>query len=201
MIKLGLIVAGVIVGVALSLGGALWYMDQNYAFHGVLIDPPAPAPDFTLTDQFGNPYVLRAQQGKVVLIFFGYTYCPDVCPITLSEYKKIKAQLGKQAEHVQFVYITVDPERDTSERMRIYLENFDPSFVGLTGESQDLEKVWNDYGVYQQRQDSGSAAGYLIDHSARIYAIDKEGRWRLNYPFGMEPERIAQDVLHLIKQK
>jgi len=173
---------------------------MNTTYHGVRIDPPAPAPNFTLTDQQGDLFTLQDQQGKVVLIFFGYTHCPDVCPITLSEYKRIKAILGKRAEDVRFVYITVDPERDTPERMRVYLQNFDPEFIGLTGSRQELELVWQKYGVYQQRQDTGSAAGYLIDHSARIYAIDKMGNWILNYPYGMEPERIAQDVTQLLKQ-
>lgn len=201
MSKLGLVVAGVFLGVALSLGGAYLYLDQNYSYQGVMIDPPAQAPDFRLNDQNGDPYQLSSRTGKVVLVFFGYTNCPDVCPITLSEYKRIKAILGTQAADVDFVYITVDPERDTQERMRIYLENFDPAFIGLTGTNAQLEAVWKDYGVYQQRQQSESALGYLVDHSARIYAIDTNGHWKLNYPFGMEPEHIAKDVAHLLREK
>jgi len=200
MSKTGLIFAGVLIGVMLSLGGGWWFLQKKYTYQGVLIDPPAHAPNFNLTDQHGDSFQLLDQQGKVVLIFFGYTHCPDVCPITLSEYKRVKAILGDQSENVQFVYITVDPERDTQERMRVYLQNFDPDFIGLTGSRPELELVWQKYGVYQQRQDTGSAAGYLIDHSARIYAIDKMGNWILNYPYGMEPDRIAQDVTHLLKQ-
>jgi protein SCO1/2 len=201
MSKLGLIVAGVILGVVFSLGGAWWYFEQNYTYQGVLIDPPAQAPDFALTDQNGYVFQLSQQTGNVVLIFFGYTNCPDVCPITLSEYKQIKAALGERANNVSFVYITVDPERDTQERIREYLQNFDPAFIGLTGTEAELEPVWDSYGVYHLRQESESAAGYLIDHSARIYAIDPQGHWRLNYPFGMEPDRIAQDVAHLLKDQ
>jgi len=199
MSKLGLIVAGVLVGVALSLVGAYLYFDQHYTYQGVLINPPAPAPDFRLTDQNGDPYQLSSRTGKVVLLFFGYTYCPDVCPITLSEYKKIKADLGDRAGEVDFVYITVDPARDTQERVRLYLQNFDPAFTGLTGSEAELQTVWEEYGVYRQPQPGEGGANYLVDHSARIYAIDPQGRWRLNYPFGMEPERIAQDITHLLR--
>ncbi|OQY89614.1 MAG: hypothetical protein B6D39_09490 [Anaerolineae bacterium UTCFX2] len=201
MSKLGLIVAGAILGIALGLGGTYYYLDRQYTYQGVLINPPAHAPDFRLTDQNGNPYQLSSRTGKVVLIFFGYTYCPDVCPVTLSEYKQIKASLGAQSADVDFVLITVDPERDTPERLRTYLENFDPAFIGLSGTETQLEAVWSNYGVYRQRQPGESALGYLVDHSARIYAIDPHGQWRLNYPFGMEPERVSQDVAHLLREK
>lgn len=201
MSKLGLILVGAAVGMALVLGSAWWILEKNYTYQGVLIDPPAPAADFILTDQAGKRYQLSQQHGKVALIFFGYTNCPDVCPITLSEFKRIKTILGERAGEVQFIYVTVDPERDTPERIRAYLANFDPDFIGLTGSRSELESVWKSYGVYQQRQDPGSAAGYLVDHSARIYAIDPQGNWRLNYPFGMEPQKIAQDVAHLLRER
>jgi len=200
MSKLGLIIAGILVGVAISLGGFLWYIEKNYTYQGVLIEPPAAAPEFALMDQNGNRFKLGAQQGKVVLLFFGYTNCPDVCPITLSEFKKVKGILGERAGQVDFVFITVDPERDTPERIRDYLENFDPAFIGLSGTDHELETVWNAYGVYQEHMETEDSAAYPVDHSSRVYAIDKQGQWRLNYPFGMEPERIAQDVIHLLKQ-
>lgn len=190
---------GIILGIALVFG--LWVLnDLNYRYQGVLIDPPAVAPDFTLTDQHGQTFRLSEQRGKAVLIFFGYTNCPDVCPVTLSEYKKIKAGLGNRAQDVVFVFITVDPERDTPERMALYLGSFDPDFIGLTGELQELETVWKNYGVYRQRQDVGSAAGYLMDHSSRLYTIDSRGQWRINYPFGFEASRIVQDLLHLLRE-
>jgi protein SCO1/2 len=191
---------GVVIGLAAVLIAGWYLLQSEYRYQGVVIDPPAPAADFTLTDQNGQAFRLSEQQGKVVLIFFGYTNCPDVCPITLSEYKKIKALLGDQADQVVFIYITVDPERDTVERMKAYLPNFDASFTGLTGDRETLQPVWAAYGVYQQKQDSGSAAGYLVDHSARMYVIDPQGKWRINYPFGMEPEKIAQDLKHLIAE-
>ena len=197
--KLGIIGLGVVIGLLLVF--IIWQVAaQRYTFQGSLIEPPVPAQDFELTDQQGNTYRLSDQKGKVVLIFFGYTHCPDVCPVTLSEFKQIKAQLRDDAENVEFVFITVDPDRDTSEKLASYLVNFDPDFVGLTGETSDLVDVWGNYGVYQEKQESSSAAGYLVDHTARVYAIDINGNWRLTYPFGMEPEKMLQDVRHLIRE-
>lgn len=200
MNKIWFLGMGIAIGLALTLAGGWYLLEQNYRYQGAVIEPPAPAVDFSLTDQNGKLFRLSDQQGKIVLIFFGYTNCPDVCPITLSEYKKIKAMLGDKADQVRFVYITVDPERDTVERMNAYLQNFDPTFVGLTADRATLEPVWKAYGVYQQKQDSGSAAGYLVDHSARTYLVDAQGRWRINYPYGMEPLKIVQDLQHMIKE-
>lgn len=199
MSRYALLGIGVVFGLALVLAG--WFIfDQNYTYQGVLIDPPATATDFVLTDQNGEAFQLSDQRGNVVLIFFGYTHCPDVCPVTLSDFKKIKEQLGEGAESVRFVYITVDPERDTQERMKTYLENFDPGFIGLRADRETLEEVWQAYGVYQERKDVGSAAGYLVDHTARVYLIDPQGNWRLNYPFGMETSKISTDIQHLLKE-
>jgi protein SCO1/2 len=190
----------IVIGLLTTIGAAWFFMDQNYTYQGVLIDPPAEATDFSLNDQNGNPFRLSNQRGEIVLIFFGYTNCPDVCPVTLSEFKRIKAQLGDQADQVRFVFITVDPERDTQERMLAYMNNFDSTFIGLRGERVALEPIWKAYGVYQERQDLGSAAGYLVDHSARIYLIDQQGRWRLNYAYGMEIEKITSDLQHLLRE-
>ena len=200
MSKYSLLGIGVVFGLALAMAG--WYtLNSNYTYQGVLIDPPAPAADFELTDQYGQPFRLSEQSGNVVLIFFGYTNCPDVCPVTLSEYKRVKENLGDLAENVRFVFITVDPERDTRGRLQIYMDNFDPSFIGLSGDRQSLEQVWEAYGVYQEKRDVGSAAGYLVDHTARTYLIDANGNWRLNYPFGMETAKISEDIRHLIKEQ
>jgi protein SCO1 len=201
MNRIWFIGTGVVIGLALTLVIGWYLLDQNYRYQGAVIEPPAQAYDFTLTDQNGNLFRLSDQKGKIVLIFFGYTHCPDVCPITLSEFKKIKTMLGDQADQVRFVYITVDPERDTVEQINSFLQNFDPTFIGLTNDRTSLEPVWKAYGVYQQKQDTSSAVGYLVDHSTRTYLIDSQGFWRINYPYGMESEKIAQDLRHLMKEQ
>ena len=198
--KSGLIAIGIAAGVLITLAIGV-IMAQNYTYQGSLIEPAIPAADFELTDQNGATFRLSEQRGKIVLIFFGYTHCPDVCPVTLSEYRRIKTGLGDQAKNVRFVFITVDPERDTPELLKTYLKAFDPDFIGLSGSREALEAVWKDYGVYQERREVGSAAGYLIDHTARTYAINALGEWRLTYPFGMETEKIIQDIQHLLKEK
>ena len=200
MKKYTLLGISIVIGLLATIGAAWFFMDQSYTYQGVLIDPPAQATDFSLKDQYGNTFRLSEQRGEVVLIFFGYTNCPDVCPVTLSEFKRIKADLGDQADRVRFVFITVDPERDTQERMQTYMNNFDSTFIGLSGERTELEPIWKAYGVYQDRQDLGSAAGYLVDHSAIIYVIDQQGRWRLDYTFGMEVEKITKDLQYLLRE-
>jgi len=188
---------GALIGLAAIL--LVWQIsERNYTYQGSLIDPPARAADFELVDQNGQEFRLSEQQGQVVLIFFGYTNCPDVCPVTLSEFRRVKSQLGDRAQDVQFVFVTVDPERDTAERTGTYLAGFDPAFIGLTGDLEVLQKTWEDYGVLVEKQESASKAGYLIDHTARIYAIDKQGNWRLTFPFGMEAEKISRDIAHLV---
>jgi protein SCO1/2 len=186
-----------LLGVALMITG--WqYIRLPYTFRGSLIDPPVPAADFELTDQNGQIFRLSEQKGQIVLLFFGYTHCPDVCPLTLSDFKQIKSDLRDQADRVRFVFVTVDPDRDTIEVLGKYMLNFDPDFIGLTADRAILEGVWKDYGVYQAKQEVGSAAGYLVDHTARTYLIDQQGNWRLTYPFEMEYADISKDILYLL---
>lgn len=189
---------GVLLGISVILVG--WQLfPRSYTYRGSLIEPPIQAADFNLTDQDGQPFRLSDQRENIVLIFFGYTHCPDVCPLTLSDFKWIKANLGEQATKVRFVFVTVDPERDTAEVLKEYLSNFDPAFIGLTAAPETLEGVWKAYGVYQAKQQLGSAAGYLVDHTARTYLIDQQGNLRLTYPFEMSKEDILADVRFLLR--
>ena len=202
MMKSRFVTIGIValLGLAVVLGA--WQLYSNlYTYQGALIEPPVPAADFELTDQNGGTFRLGEQQGKVVLIFFGYTYCPDVCPVTLSEFRRIKTRLGKDAENVEFVFVTVDPERDTPERLAKHMANFDPEFVALTGEQEELEQVWKSYGVYREKVETTGASGYLVDHTARVYVVDKAGNWRMTFPFGMEVEKMTQDVAHLLRER
>ncbi len=188
---------GLVLGVALVLAG-FRFAQRQYTYRGSLIDPPAPATDFELTDQNGQRFRLSDQQGDIVLLFFGYTHCPDVCPVTLSHFQYIQEQLGDGASEVRFVFVTVDPERDNPERLKTYLSVFNAGITGLTESRVNLEPVWKAYGVYQAKQELGSAAGYLVDHTARTYLIDRQGNWRLTYPFEMDQEDLLADVRHLL---
>ena len=176
------------------------FIQRPHTYRGSLIDPPVPAADFELTDQNGQKFRLSDQDGEIILLFFGYSNCPDVCPLTMSEYKQMKEMLGEQADQVRFVFVTVDPERDTQARLSEYVNAFDPEIIGLTGSRTELEPVWKSYGVYQAKQETGSAAGYTVDHTSRTYLIDQDGNWQLTYPFEMEKEDILSDVRYLLSQ-
>lgn len=196
--------AFLILGFALGLGVlflVIWFLDKNYQYKGSLIEPPVTAPEISLIDQDGGVWNLDDQKGKASVIFFGYTSCPDVCPTTLSIFRQIKLLLDQQNELVNFVYITVDPERDTPEKLKNNLAAFDPSFIGLTGSNVDLEPVWKGYGVYREKVSTESASGYLMDHSAITYVIDKQGNLKLTYPYGMDPREITEDLKHLLKEE
>ena len=196
---------GMILGLAAIFAG--FTLTRPYSFRGSLIDPPVPAADFTLTDSQGIDFTLSDQTGSLVLVFFGYTTCPDVCPATLGEMKQVRqrlladSRLGDTADAVRYVFITVDPQRDTPDRMGKYTATFDPAIIGLTGTEEQLELVWKSYGVYRAISETDSAAGYLVDHTARIYLIDQGGNLRLTYAFGTPVDDLLQDVRYLLKNE
>ena len=197
--RLGLIVGG---GIFLSIVLiAIAILSRPYTFRGSIITPPVPAPDFTLADGLGGNFQLSEQRGKLVLIFFGYTACPDVCPTALSEMKLVQKRLGSLAENVRFVFITVDPERDTPELVAKYAASFSPSFVGLSGSEEDLQPVWQKYGVYREKRTTTSATGYLMDHSAFVYVIDRNGNMRETFSFSTPVDDMVDDVRYLIKER
>lgn len=176
----------------------LYLLTQPYAYQGSLIEPPLPTTDFSLQQADGTIFRLSDQQGKLVLLYFGYTYCPDVCPTTLYDLAKAKERLGKDASKIQVVMVTVDPERDAPDHLERYVTTFDPSFIGLTGDITKLESIWNDFGIYRKKNEIAGAAGYLVDHNTRVYVIDKKGDLRLTFPFGMAFEAMVDDLAHLL---
>ena len=192
----------VIFGMAVLVGLIAVFLvlgpQREYTFQGSLIEPAVAAPQFELTDMNGEQFQLSQLADQVVVMFFGYTGCPDVCPVTLTEFLQIRSKLGRGADQVSFVFVTVDPERDTPERMQKYLTNFDPEIIGLTGERSDLEPVWADYGVYQAKAEGVSPDNYLVDHISRVYVLDADGNLRLTYLFGTENQLITEDVRHLV---
>ncbi len=193
------LVFGLIFGLALVAVGAFAFA-RPYTYQGSLIDPPLPAADFALDATDGSVFQLSEQRGKVVLLFFGYTRCPDVCPTTLYDFKQIIQSLGEQAQDVRFVFVTVDSQRDSLAHLGDYVQAFDPQITALSGSLEALEAVYADYGVFIQKNDLGSAAGYLIDHTARVYVIDADGNLSLTFPFGMEAEAMADDIAHLLEE-
>jgi protein SCO1 len=161
--------------------------------------PPQPARDFALKTPDGSEFRLSKHRGAVVVLSFGYTFCPDVCPTTLVELSQVRAVLGERAKQVQVLFITLDPERDTPERLGIYTRAFDPTFLGLTGTPDQLAQVRQAYGVIAEKEVvSGTAASYLIAHSANMYVVDPQGRLRVVFPFGMAFEEMVHDIKQLL---
>ena len=170
------------------------------SFRGSELEEPVGVPDFGLTDQNGQPFRLSDQRGRVVLLFFGYTQCPDVCPTTLATWKTVHEALGSDAEQVRFAFVTVDPERDTPERLGLHVNAFNPDFVGLTGSQSELQAVYDIFDVFFEKDDSsGSALGYLVSHTATMFVVDPEGQWRLRETYGTPAEDIVHDVQQLLK--
>ncbi len=197
--KRNLLWGGLVFGLIFAIG--LWQaLSQPPSFRGALLEPLLPAPPLQLQTSTGEPFDLQDYRGKVVLIFFGYTSCPDVCPTTLAEMRLLQANLGADAADLQVVFITVDPQRDTPERLTTYVQRFSPQFLALTGAEEALQTVWDDYGIFREIQEVDSAAGYLVAHTARVYAVDKAGNLRLTFAFGTSAEDIQHDVQILLQE-
>ncbi|MBL8103358.1 MAG: SCO family protein [Anaerolineales bacterium] len=170
------------------------------SFRGTAYADPVPAAfEFTLTSSDGTPFQLSDNQGKITLLFFGYTYCPDICPTTLAELKMVMELLKSDADKVQVVFISVDPGRDTSEKVQKYAERFYPTFIGLSGTEEDLAPIWSSYGVFREVVEGTSETNYIINHTARVILIDEAGNMRLSYGFQTPPEDIAHDIKLLLK--
>lgn len=183
-----------------AVAAGVYLFGEPAGFRGTTYAEPYPvAPDFELTRGNGNSFRLSETRGKVVALFFGYTTCPDVCPTTMAELKQALDQLGSQADQVQVLFVTVDPKRDTPERVQEYVNHFRPDFIGLSGAETELATVWNDYGIFREEVKGASAAGYLVDHTARITLIDKQGNLRVSFPFDTPLEDIVNDLKLLIK--
>lgn len=200
MKRLSIFFVGLIAGITLI--GATSFVLTRFLlppnFHGMVMQPQQPARNFTLTSHYGQPVSLNDYRGKVVLLYFGYGACPDVCPTTLVELARARTQLGKDAEKVQVLMITVDPERDAIEKLAEYITFFDRSFIGLTGTLAQIAEVATYYGIYYAKHQEETALGYLVDHTATVMLIDKEGYLRIVYPFGTPAKDFAEDLKYLV---
>ena len=156
------------------------------------------ARDFRLTDHNGQTRTLASFRGKVVAVFFGYTHCPDVCPTTLSDFAAALQQLGTQAERVQVLFVTVDPQRDTPELLKQFVPAFNPSFLGMVADENTLKQLAKEYKVVYQKTSVKGSNDYLMDHSAGTYVYDTKGHLRLLMPYGSGPDMIAQDLKTLL---
>ncbi|GAB4498496.1 MAG: SCO family protein [Anaerolineales bacterium] len=175
------------------------YFLRPHTFHGTVIQSPEPSHDFTLKS-FNGDVSLRDFRGKVVLLYFGYTFCPDICPGTLGNVAQALRDMGTKAEDVQLIMVSLDPERDTPEKLADYMNHFHPSFIGITGTKEQLDEIASLYGIYYQKSEGSNATGYLIDHTATLLVLDREGYLKLVFPYGVTAQDIADDLKYMLRQ-
>ena len=180
-------------GTSLPFGGEL---------RGAVITPPRAVEDFTLASTQGEDFTLSDHRGDIILVYFGYMTCPDVCPATMADLLRAYRELDEDiAENIVVAFITVDPERDTLDRMTVYTAAFHEDFIGLRGEGEALERVMQNFGVEARRREVDSALSYLVDHSASIFVIDTHGQIIEQFLFGTPFEDIAEDVKLIADQQ
>jgi len=155
--------------------------------------------DFALTDHNGKPRTLADYRGKVVVLFFGYTQCPDVCPTTLTELAEVMKRLGPDATKVQVLFATIDPERDTADLLSHYVPAFDPSFVGLYGDADATARTAKEFKIFYQKQPGPTPSTYSMDHSAGTFVFDPQGRLRLYVGYGQGADVFTHDIRELLR--
>lgn len=156
------------------------------------------ATDFKLTDHHGETRQLSDYQGKVVALFFGFTHCPDICPTTMADLAAAMKLMGKNSDHVQVLFVTVDPERDTQAVLSEFVPSFDSRFVGLTGTTEEIERTAQTFKIFYAKQQEPGQSGYSFDHSAGVYVYDKKGKIRIYLKYGQKPQEIAHDLSRLL---
>ncbi|MED5617914.1 SCO family protein [Ideonella sp. BN130291] len=170
------------------------------SFQGVDITGADYARQLALTDADGKPRTLGDFKGKVTVVFFGYTQCPDVCPTTMAELAEVKRSLGPQGDKVQGVFVTIDPERDTPALLKSYLHNFDPGFVALRGTPEQTQAAAKEFKVFYAKVPGKAEGSYTMDHTAGSYVFDTQGRVRLFERYGAGPKALASDLQRLLNE-
>ncbi|MFN8381060.1 MAG: SCO family protein [Anaerolineales bacterium] len=193
-IKIFLSVLVIILGLAVGV-----FFLRPHTFHGTVIQSPELSYDFTLKSAKGD-VSLSDYRGKLVLIYFGYTFCPDICPATLANVGQSLRELGTKADDIQLIMISLDPERDTPEKLEQYVTHFHPSFVGVTGTPDELAKVASLYGIFYEKVAGTDNSGYLLNHTATLLVIDREGYLKLVFPFGVTVPEIVDDLKYMLRQ-
>jgi protein SCO1/2 len=176
--------------------------DNKPQFSAIDVTGADYAKDFQLTDHNGQPRSLQDFRGKIVVLFFGYTQCPDVCPTSMTELAEVKKLLGADGEKLQGLFVTVDPARDTPDMLKAYMANFDPTFLALYAASPEkLAALAKDYKVYYKKVEGKTPTSYTMDHSAGSYIYDTQGRLRLYTRYGSGAPAMASDIKLLLQQK
>ena len=198
LMRLAALAALTILTVLATAAGVTGCSEKKTGFNAVDITGADYAQGFALQDHNGKLRHLSDFQGKVVLLFFGYTQCPDACPTTMADLADIKKSLSKDGERLQVLFISVDPERDTPTLLKAYMENFDPSFLALIAPPDQLPALAKNYKIYYKKVDGNTPTSYSMDHSAGTYIYDPKGRLRLFSRYGAPKEGLGQDLRVLL---
>lgn len=166
--------------------------------HGVMIDPPRAIESFQFATATGATYSTAPEPGRPMLVFFGYTHCPDVCPLTLADWKRAKTELGDKGTKVRYVFVTVDPERDTRAVAQRYAAQFDAAFIGLSDTSDTLARMMSAFGVTAARESSTDSTRYFVSHSGQSFLLNDRGELVAMYPLGMGWDALVQDLKTLL---
>ena len=167
---------------------------------GTEYSEPRQTPAFTLQNAAGEAVSLETYRGKVVPIYFGYTFCPDVCPLTMANLARVQSQMDDAGDDLQVLMITVDPQRDSATVVQDYVASFHPTFTGLSGTEEQIAEAAAPFGVFYEKAEGSEATGYLVDHTARIFVIDKRGALRATYSYDASVEDLAADMRTLIAE-
>ncbi|MCI5049262.1 MAG: SCO family protein [Rickettsiales bacterium] len=198
MRTLAILMVVVIVGIfaMLYLGTSDFLTPNNTKYSGKALI----GGDFSLTDHHGKPFTNKDLEGKYSLVYFGFTYCPDICPTSLLVVSNALEQIGDLAEQFQPVFITVDPERDTVETLKLYVSNFHSSFIGLTGTTKQVKVAANAYKVYFAKvEQKDSALGYMVDHSGYLFLMNKKGEYLTHFPHNVAEKTLADTLKRTIQ--
>ena len=187
-------------GLGLALSACDLYQSSKSSFKGVDLTGAKYARELQLPDIEGRSRSLADFKGKVVVVFFGFTQCPDVCPTTMAELSQVKKMLGADGDKVQGVFVTVDPDRDTPELLKAYLGSFDPSFVALRGTPEQLKAAAQEFKVYYAKVPGKTPETYTMDHTAASFIFDTEGRIRVFSRYGSGAEALSQDIMTLLAE-
>jgi len=188
-------------GAILMAVGATWAASPAPKLKAGTFEPARMAPEIVQKAADGSTFKLSALRGKVVVLEFGFTHCYEVCPVSLAMLAEARKRLGADASQLQVVFITVDPERDSPERMKTYLAQFDKGFVGLTGTPEQMAAIRKDYGITATKHPTGgSKTEYQMGHSSYLYFVDKQGKLRALMPYGRPADDIVHDVKLLTKE-
>ena len=166
-------------------------------FKGMAVDPPRDMPTFAFTKADGSRFTTVPEPGRPMVLFFGYTHCPDVCPTTLADWKRVRAKLGDEASAVRFVFVTVDPDRDTPAVAERYARMYDAAFEGVSGDAITTSRIIEAFGVAAAREPGTNATGYLVSHSSQVFLVDSHGKLVALYPFGTGWDALAADLERL----